>query len=148
MQEIGKYKDYEISVVPSTIEKYVTFSLSKRYPTFKFSLNFADSFQFLSTSLEKLVQNLTPDKFNILKENFPHHNISLLLRKCVYPYEYMYSHQKFDDERLPFIDSFESTLTGSGISDEDYRHAQTVWHYFNLKNMGEYHDLYVKCDVL
>ncbi|GBM61880.1 hypothetical protein AVEN_239148-1 [Araneus ventricosus] len=43
---------------------------------------------------------------------------------------------------------FESTLTGSGITDEDYRHAQTVWNYFNLKNMGEYHDFFVKCDVL
>ncbi|GBN05755.1 hypothetical protein AVEN_82471-1 [Araneus ventricosus] len=63
MQEIGKLKDYEISFVPTTMEKYVTFSLSK-------------SLQFLSTFLEKLVQNLTPDKFNILKENFPHHNIS------------------------------------------------------------------------
>ncbi|GBN22535.1 hypothetical protein AVEN_268168-1, partial [Araneus ventricosus] len=148
MQEIGKLKDYEISVVPTTMEKYVTLSLSKRYHKFKVSLNFVDSFQFLSTSLEKLGQNLTPDKFNILKENFLHHNISLLLRKGVYPYEYMDSHQKFDEERLPSIDSFESTLTGSGISDEDYRHAQTVWNYFNLKNMGEYHDLYVKCDVL
>ncbi|GBN27390.1 hypothetical protein AVEN_80283-1 [Araneus ventricosus] len=72
----------------------------------------------------------------------------LLLRKGIYPYEYMDSHQKFDEERLPSIDSFESTLTGSGISYEDYRHAQTVWNYFNLKNMGEYHDLYVKFDVL
>ncbi|GBM47569.1 hypothetical protein AVEN_90276-1 [Araneus ventricosus] len=148
MQEIGKLKDYEISVVPTTMEKYVTFSLSKRYHKFKVSLNFVDSFQFLSTSLEKLVQNLTPDKFNILNENFPHHNMSLLLRNGVYPYEYMDSHQKFDEERLPSNDSFESTLTGSGISDEDYRHAQTVWNYFNLKNMGEYFDLYVKCDVL
>ncbi|GBO29059.1 hypothetical protein AVEN_122502-1 [Araneus ventricosus] len=148
MQEIGKLKDYEITVVPTTIEKYVTFSLSKRYHKFKVSLNFVDSFKFLSTSLEKLVQNLTPDKFNILKENFPHHNISLLLRTGVYPYEYMDSHQKFDEERLPSIDSFESTLTGCGISNEDYRHAQTVWNYFSLKNMGEYHDLYVKCDVL
>ncbi|GBM36636.1 hypothetical protein AVEN_221915-1 [Araneus ventricosus] len=148
MQEIGKLKDYEISVVPTTMEKYVTFSLSKRYHKFKVSLNFVDSFQFLSTSLEKLVQNLTPDKFNILKENFPHHNISLLLRKGVYPYEYMDSHQKLDEERLPSIESFDTTLTGSGITDEDYHHAQTVWNYFNLKNMGEYHDLYVKCGVL
>ncbi|GBM93472.1 hypothetical protein AVEN_215357-1 [Araneus ventricosus] len=148
VQEIGKLKDYEISVVPTTMEKYVTFSLSKRYHKFKISLNFVDSFQFLSTSLEKLVQNLTPDKFNILNENFLHHNISFLLRKGVYSYEYMDSHQKFEEERLPSIDSFESTLTGSAISDEDYRHAQTVWNYFNLKNMGEYHDLYVKCDVL
>ncbi|GBO33085.1 hypothetical protein AVEN_241116-1 [Araneus ventricosus] len=57
----------------------------------------------------------------------------------------MDSHQKFEEERLPSIDSFESILTGS---DEDYRHAQIVWNYFNLKNMGEYHYLYVKSDVL
>ncbi|GBN08564.1 hypothetical protein AVEN_264846-1 [Araneus ventricosus] len=59
----------------------------------------------------------------------------------------MDSHQKFEEERLPSIDSFDCTLTGSGISDEEYRHAQIVWNYLNLKNMGEYHDLYVKCDV-
>ncbi|GBN27391.1 hypothetical protein AVEN_80284-1 [Araneus ventricosus] len=44
MQEIVKLKDYEISVVPTTMEKYVTFSLSKRYHKFKVSLNFVDSF--------------------------------------------------------------------------------------------------------
>ncbi|CAL1294548.1 unnamed protein product [Larinioides sclopetarius] len=148
MQEIGKLKDYEISVVPTTMEKYITFSLTKRYQKFRVSLNFIDSYQFLSTSLEKLVKNLTVDKFNILKENFPHRDISLLLRKGVYPYEYMDSFQKFEEPRLPSIQSFESILTGSGISVDDYRHAQSVWNYFHLKNMGDYHDLYVKSDVL
>ncbi|CAL1297347.1 unnamed protein product [Larinioides sclopetarius] len=148
MQEIGKLKDYEISVVPTTMEKYITFSLSKKYNKIKVSLNFIDSYQFLSTSLEKLVQNLTVNKFIILKENFPHRDISLLLRKGVYPYEYMDSFQKFEEPGLPSIQSFESILTGSGISVDDYRHAQSVWDYFHLKNMGDYHDLYVKSDVL
>ena len=44
-------------------------------------------------------------------------------------------------------EKFYSTLTGEGISDKDYVHAQKVWEVFKCKNMGDYHDLYLRTDV-
>ena len=66
---------------------------------------FKDSFQFLSGSLAALVDNLKSennlDRFRHLKNSFPQEEVSLLLRKGVYPYEYMTSFEKFQEQRLP-----------------------------------------------
>ena len=51
---------------------------------------------------------------------------------------------KRDYPRLRFF----SKLTGSGITTEDYEHAQKVWKEFNIQKLGEYHDLYLRTDVL
>ena len=72
----------------------------------------------------------------------------LLLRKGVYPYEYMDSWEKFDETALPPKKDFYSNLNLEDISDEDYAHAQKVWDVFKIKNLGEYHDLYVQSDTL
>ena len=72
----------------------------------------------------------------------------LLLRKWVYPYEYMTSWDKFKERKLPPKEAFHSNLNMSDISEYDYKHAQRVWKELNLKNLGEYHDLYLKTDVL
>ena len=73
---------------------------------------------------------------------------SLLLRKGVYPYEYMDSWDKFNEESLSDKESFYSNLHLENITDEDYVHAQKVWKVFKIKNLGEYHDLYVQSDTL
>ena len=72
----------------------------------------------------------------------------LLLRKGVYPYEYMDSWEKFDETTLPPKEAFYSNLNLEDISDEDYAHAQKVWDVFEIKNRVEYHDLYVQSDTL
>ena len=72
----------------------------------------------------------------------------LLLRKGVYPYEYMDSWEKFNETSLPDKEAFYSELNKEGITDEDYAHAQKVWKVFEIKNLGEYHDLYVQSDTL
>ena len=72
----------------------------------------------------------------------------MLLRKGVYPYEYMDSWEKFDETTLPPKEAFYSNLNLEDISDEDYAHAQKVWDVFEIKNRGEYHDLYVQSDTL
>ena len=49
---------------------------------------------------------------------------------------------------MPDKEYFYSELNNEHISDEDYVHVQKVWSTFNIKNVGEYHDLYVQSDTL
>ena len=72
----------------------------------------------------------------------------LLLRKGIYPYEYMDDWNRFDEEKLPDKDYFYSSLNMQEISEIDYRHAKKVFDKFQIKNLGEYHDLYVQTDTL
>ena len=72
----------------------------------------------------------------------------LLLRKGVYPYEYMYSWEKFNETSLPTKEDFYSHLNTVDIDDIDYRHGNNVFKSFKLENLGDYHDLYVKSDTL
>ena len=57
----------------------------------------------------------------------------LLLRKGVYPYEYMDSWERFDETLLPDKKAFYSKLNDEGITDKDYAHAQKVWELFKIK---------------
>ena len=60
----------------------------------------------------------------------------------------MDSMEKFEIKELPKIEEFYSTLNEEHISEKDYNHAKEVWNPFRIKNMGEYHDLYLQSDVL
>ena len=60
----------------------------------------------------------------------------------------MDSWEKFDETTLPPKEAFYSNLNLEDISDEDYTHAQKVWDVFEINNIGDYHDLYVKSDTL
>ena len=72
----------------------------------------------------------------------------LLLRKGVYPYEYMDILEGFDETSLPDKESFYSSLNFENIDDIDYRHGNNVFKKFRLKNLGEYHDLCVQNGTL
>ena len=73
---------------------------------------------------------------------------ALLIRKGVYPYYYIDNFDKFNETELPPVKEFCSQLYDSGIDVKDYKHAQKFLSHFNIKNMGEYHDLYLKTDVI
>ena len=60
----------------------------------------------------------------------------------------MDSWEKFSKTSLPDIKAFYSKLNEENITDKDYAHTQEVWEVFEIKNCGEYHDLYVQCDKL
>ena len=72
----------------------------------------------------------------------------MLLRKGVYPYEYMDDWEKFNETTLPEKEEFYSNLNMEDITDADYMHAKRVCKDFEIKNLGEYHDLYLKSDTL
>ena len=71
----------------------------------------------------------------------------MLLRKGVYPYEYMDEWENFNEDKLPNKELFYSKVNKEHITNEDYAHAQRVWDTLNIKNLGEYHDLYVQSDT-
>ena len=202
MQEIGaivKNNTYtknekeikmDINAIPNNMEKYMAFMLGNH-------LTFIDSFQFMSSSLENLVKNMTkcgkcdtcnpgkcikrsinsegriiqhktsfpcgecincknsvkacitPNYDNLIytSKKFKGKKLDLMARKGVYPYDYMDSFDKFN-EKLPTKEDFYSNMNNEHISDEDYCHAQKVWNTFQLQTMGEYHNLYLKSDIL
>ena len=72
----------------------------------------------------------------------------MLLRKGVYPYEYMDGWDKFNETSIPSKESFYSNLTMENISETDYRHPNNVFKTFKPNNLGDYHDLYVQSNTL
>ena len=151
-----------IKCIPNNDEKYISFSLKfelKRITKWdpkgeewieiilKHEIRFLDSFKFTLAGLDGLVKNLSLED---LKETnrFFGEKIDLVSRKGVYPYDYMDDFEKFKKQSLPKKTSFFSRLKQEKVSDEDFEHAQKVWKEFELKNMGDFHDLYLKTDVL
>ena len=137
----GEEKQMNINAIPNNMEKHMAFMLGNH-------LTFIDSFQFMSSSLDKLVSNLPAEALKYTSERFQKEKLNLMTRKGVYPYDYMDSFDKFNKTELPTKEEFYSILNDEHISDEDYCHAENVWNSFKLQTMGEYHDLYLKSDIL
>ena len=97
MQKIHKAKG-NITCIPNNAEKYISFSVEQ--------LKFLDSYQFMASSLKRLVDACcATDKadLKIRKSEFGA-KTDLVLRKDVYPYEYIESQSKFRETQLPSID--------------------------------------------
>ena len=143
MKEINNF-DVIIDVIPDGLEKYIAFIINR-------DLVFIDSMQFMKLSLDSLVKNLVDEDFKYLAkefEEFEHKDLKLLKEKGVYPYEYMSSFKKFNETELPSKNKFFSSLKNEDIGEKDYEKAKVIWDTFDIKNLGEYHDLYLKTDVL
>ena len=154
-----KYGKEGMNVIAENSEKYISFSLNIEVGTYvnkkgetvvkKIQLRFIDSIRFMASSLDKLANNLSDDQFKNLRKFFKDDDqFQLLKRKGVYPYEYIDSFDRFNEGALPSKDNFYSKLNLSGVSDLDYAHAQNVWKAFDIQNLGDYHDIYLKTDVL
>ena len=113
----------------------------------------------MNSSLDKLVKNLSDEDFKYLVEEFSSKNLELLKRKGDYPYEYMNSFERFNEEKLPAKKYFYSSIKDGKIGDDgkisdghisvkDYLTCEKIWDKFEMKNMGDYHDHYLKKDVL
>ena len=122
----------------------------------KFTNNFRTMLASLSHSVDKISEinkkisliELTakfPNTYQLCNKGF--HKFTLLLRKGVYPYEYMDNWERFNEELLPGKEYFYSELNKEDITKKEYEHTQKVWKEFNIKNLGEYHDLYVQSDT-
>ena len=209
IKELVKEFEGNFECLGENTEKYITFSvpLKKKIENkdleITYKIKFIDSFRFMSSSLSKLVDNLSEGihnnkcadcksnldyiktknqklilecynckqryrkKFNkeLIKRLASTYEICnndttgsssserinkfiLLLRKGVYPYEYMDNWKRFNETSLPSKESFYSKLNMEDIDDVDYRHGNNVFNKFKLNNLGDYHDLYVQSDTL
>ena len=201
IKELAKEFEGNFECLGENTEKYITFSvpIKKRIENkdleVTYKIKFIDSYRFMSSSLSKLVDNLSEgihnnkcvdcksnlDYVRITKNDklllkcfncdsyykkkldkdlikkfkntysFCNNNLNkfiLLLRKGVYPYEYMDSWEKFKETSLPSKEDFYSHLNMEDIDDIDYRHGNNVFKSFKLDNLGDYHDLYVQSDTL
>ena len=83
-----------------------------------------------------------------LSEKFSDEQLKLVKEKGIYPYEYMNSFKKFKENKLPDKSKFFSLLKDCGINEKEYQRAINVWKVFRIKNLGEYHDLYLRTDVV
>ena len=156
IKELAKIEG-KLDCIPCTEEKYISFSkhievgkykhLNGDFYPITFEIRFLDSYKFLQSSLGNLVSNLSLDDFNNTKSEFKK-NISLLTRKGVYPYDYVSSIDKLSETSLPPKEEFYSKLNDEDITDEDYQHAVKVWSTFECKTLKDYHDLYLKSDVM
>ena len=139
--EKGEKVEMNINCIPNNMEKYMAFMLGNH-------LVFLDSFQFMSSSLDNLVKNLPDEAFKYTKHEFKKEQFNLMKQKGIYPYDHMDCFDRFNETQLPEKQDFYSILNNEHISDEQYKHGQNVWKTFNLKTMGDYHDLYLKSDIL
>ena len=139
----GEKQDLNINAIPNNMEKYMAFMLGNH-------LTFIDSFQFMSSSLDKLVSNLPKDDLIYTSKVFKGKRLDLMSQKGVYPYDFMDSFEKFNQMELPTKYQFYSIciLNDQHITDDEYDHANKVWNIFMIKTMGEYHDLYLVSDML
>ena len=98
--------------------------------------------------LNKINEELKKRFKNTLKfSNNNNNKFILLLKKGVYPYEYMHEWEKFNEITLPEKEEFYSNLN-MDITDADYMHGKRVCKDFEIKHLGEYHDLYLKSETL
>ena len=157
IKNLGK-SEGKIDCIPNNEEKYISFTKEILVDKFideegeekevKRKIRFIDSFKFMATSLDNLVKNLPKDSFKNLTEFYEGDELDLIKRKGVFPYDWFDNFGKLSADNLPPKEAFHSILNDSGISEEDYIHAQNVWKTFKMKTMRDYHDLYLKSDVL
>ena len=102
----------------------------------------------MNSSLDSLVKNLSDNDFKYLSEKFSGEFLELVKQKGLYPYEYMNSFKKFSENKLPDICKFFSSLKDNCIGEKDYLKANNNWNMFKINTMGDYHDLYLKTNVL
>ncbi|KAG7294835.1 hypothetical protein JYU34_022791 [Plutella xylostella] len=139
-----------VNLIPKNKEKFISFTKFIPIDAKNVAqLKFIDSFNFLSSGLDKLAKTLSSSDFINLRKYFKDQYLfDLVRRKGIYCYDYVNSWDRYSENQLPERKHFFSKLNSEDVSEEDYKHALNVWQSFNIKNIGEYTDLYLKCDVL
>ena len=111
IKELAKHTS-KINVIAKNAENYISFSAKVEVDRYidksgnekvkEMELRSIDSFKFMSSSLDSLANNLAKGGHDFTGfENCTPEERELLIRKGVYPHEYMNSWDKFEETRLP-----------------------------------------------
>jgi len=170
VKSLYKYGDEEIkengiTCIPNNEQSYISVSKfikvddyfdseNKKKPVW-FEIRFIDTFAFMTASIDSLISSMkTSDKqkrlvFKYSSEEFINdEEFNLMIQKGVYPYDYIDNYDKFSDNNLPKKKLFYSKLSNESCSKDKYEHAQNIWKTFKCNTLLDYHNLYLKTDVL
>ena len=138
MDVIAKNKeDYITFSIRVAVDKYIDKNGVEKEKEIK--LRFIDSFKFMSSSLDSLTTNLVRGGQHLFGfEKYTPKQYELLVKKGIYPYEYMSEWERFKETKLSPKEALYSKLNMSGVSKENYEHARKIWEEFGIKNLGEY----------
>ena len=162
-----------IECIPNNEERYISFSKTIKVGEYTivdkdtgeeeikdatFEIRFLDTLSFMATSIDKLSENLSKDcktiedkrkAFKNVSEQFPDDvEFELMIKKGIYPYDYIDKYNRLYETKLPRQEAFYSQLYNSECSNDDYERAKLVWRTFDCKTMMDYHNLYLVTDVL
>ena len=131
-----------VSVIPNGLEQYMAFIINK-------NLVFIDSKQLMNSCLEKLVKTLLDNDFKYLSEEFNTKQTKLVKNKKGSILMNTWTVFK-DFLKINYLikKHFYKPLKNKHTSEKDYLHTVKVWNNFEMKNISDYHDLYLKTDVL
>lgn len=160
MQKFGKY--FELSAIATNLDTYISFFGEFKVPSTKWckktkqmkdcertiKVDFKDSLAFLSCSLDTVAKTLKDTDCRILNAHFSGDQFKCMRKKGVYPYSYADSSAVFQETCLPSIEKFHNDLNDEKCEKYAYDFAQQVWSEFNCQTFADYHDLYLKSDIL
>jgi len=128
-------KQSKITAIWSNTEQFIGFQID--------GIRYLDSYKFLPSSLDVLVKNLHKYTRCTFGNGDPN-----IFEKGIYPYEYITGRDVFKQTSLPPMDAFYSILKMEGITADEYKKAQEMWSTYKCKNMQDFHNVYVKLDVV
>ena len=129
--------------------KYKNCDCFPEYGTFKDNLMKQKCLCCNKNYQKKFDENLKKRFF--YKYKFSNHDVNkfiLSLGRGVYSYEYMDDWRKFNETLLPEKEYFHSHLIMEDVTNADYTDRKRVCKHLKIKNLGEFHDLYVQYDIL
>ncbi|XP_050308625.1 uncharacterized protein LOC126745018 [Anthonomus grandis grandis] len=136
-----------VTLLPVNKEKFISFS--KYIENTSIQFRFLDSFRFMSSSLDRLSSYLSSSEKYITKSFCKNETeFNLISRKGIFPYDYLDCWEKLKENSLPSIDAFYSKLKKSNVTQTDYNFAVKIWESFQIQNLQEYLELYLKTDIL
>ena len=146
-KELNNINNINIEVIPKSTGKYMSIIINR-------DMIFLNSMQFLNKSLDALASNLEDIDRKYLSFEFKSIDLELLKKKDPYPYEWVTNIKKFDYPKLPPKNAYNSRLNknkrnkSSPISNEEYNRILDVWNILKFKRFKDYHNLYLKKDVI
>ncbi|XP_075240282.1 uncharacterized protein LOC142335839 [Convolutriloba macropyga] len=162
IKDLEIYDGEELNAIAKTDETFISFSVrvpvgsyvDKRGLTkcIKSDIRFLDSLNFMASGLDALAQTLSDEDLSLLKQNFSPDSEEMfkkIRRKGFFPYGYLDSSEKFDAPFPDYGPDWVNTLSGKiDLTLEQYQEAREMYHLMGCKNFGDYHDVYLKIDVL